>query len=298
LKSVIQANEDKNSPPLFSIITPTYNYGHFIEDALLSVKNQDYPRVEHIVVDGGSTDCTVEILKKYQAFYNLRWVSEKDRGQSDAINKGFRMARGEIIGWLNSDDVYFSSGALSFVAKQFETYPSVDVIYGDNACINEKNLLLKVRRIPNFSPERLLRVDYICQPSVFFRKSITDRYTLDIDIDLPMDYELWLRLVKNGVTFKHVKKFLSAERIQPEMKTRSRWEEMKVETKRIQKNYGQQHGKKFKVLNSCDNLLIMSLKLYSILSIVKLYSRGLNDIPFETSVDSLPELLRRQLLFV
>ncbi|MEM2568057.1 MAG: glycosyltransferase, partial [Candidatus Bathyarchaeia archaeon] len=92
---------------LVSIITPSLNQGRFIRETLLSVKSQDYPCIEHIVIDGGSTDDTLMILKRYEGTYNLRWISEPDEGHSDAVNKGFRMAQGEIVGWLNSDDVYF-----------------------------------------------------------------------------------------------------------------------------------------------------------------------------------------------
>ncbi|MCK4733699.1 MAG: glycosyltransferase, partial [Methanophagales archaeon] len=115
---------------LVSIITPSYNQGRFIEDALLSVKNQDYPNIEHIIVDGGSIDNTLEILRKYENEYNLRWISEPDEGQSGAVNNGFRMAKGEIIGWVNSDDGYFDVSAISSVVKYFDKYKGADVIYG------------------------------------------------------------------------------------------------------------------------------------------------------------------------
>ena len=101
--------------PLVSIVTPSYNQGKFIEDTILSVKNQSYPNIEHIVVDAGSTDGTLKILRKYEKEYNLKWVSEPDEGQSDAVNKGFEMAKGEIVDWINSDDVYFDTMTISYV---------------------------------------------------------------------------------------------------------------------------------------------------------------------------------------
>jgi len=123
--------------PLVSIVTPSYNQGQFIEDTILSVKNQDYSNIEHIIVDGGSTDNTLEILKEYENSYNLRWVSEPDNGQADAINKGFDMAKGEIIGWLNSDDTYFSSHVLTKVVEKFRQ-TEAKIVFGNDVLINQE----------------------------------------------------------------------------------------------------------------------------------------------------------------
>lgn len=92
--------------PLVSIVTPSFNQGRFIEETILSVKNQNYPHIEHLIIDGGSTDETLDVIRRYEGTYNLRWVSEPDEGQADALNKGFRLARGEVLGWLNADDTY------------------------------------------------------------------------------------------------------------------------------------------------------------------------------------------------
>jgi glycosyltransferase involved in cell wall biosynthesis len=121
--------------PLVSIVTPSYNQGQFIEETTLSVKNQDYPNIEHIVVYGGSTDEILEILKRYEGTYNLRWISEPDEGHADAVNKGFAMAKGEIISWLNSDDVYFDKGTISSVMEAFQRHSEADIVYG-NCVIN------------------------------------------------------------------------------------------------------------------------------------------------------------------
>jgi glycosyltransferase involved in cell wall biosynthesis len=131
--------------PLVSIVTPSYNQGQFIETTLLSIKNQDYPKLEHIVVDGCSSDNTIEILKRYEREYNLKWIAERDKGQSDAINKGFKAAKGDIIGWLNSDDAYFDKHAVSYVANEFQRLPEVDVIYGNGVCIDDKNMTIWIR---------------------------------------------------------------------------------------------------------------------------------------------------------
>lgn len=105
--------------PLVSIITPSFNQGRYIEQNILSIINQNYPLIEHIIVDGGSTDETIDILKKHESSYNLRWISESDEGQADAVNKGFNMAHGEIIGWLNSDDVYYDITTISRIVDAF-----------------------------------------------------------------------------------------------------------------------------------------------------------------------------------
>src|SRR5690242_2067533 len=131
-----------------SIVTPSYNQGDYIEACLRSVQSQNYPVVEHIVVDGGSTDGTVAILRRYcemAGWQHLRWVSEKDGGQSDALNKGFRMASGDVIGWLNSDDLY-SPNCFRVVSDTFIASNGVDLVYGDYAWANDRGEILRVRR--------------------------------------------------------------------------------------------------------------------------------------------------------
>ena len=126
-----------NEFPLISIVVPSYNQGKFIEDTLLSILNQDYPNKEVIVVDGGSTDQTVGILKKYSQ--RITYVSENDNGQSDAVNKGFRMASGSFMGWLNSDDIYPDRHAVSKIVFEFNRDPSADLIYGNFLEIDGNN---------------------------------------------------------------------------------------------------------------------------------------------------------------
>jgi len=197
--------------PLVSIVTPSFNQGRFIEENILSVKSQDYPNIEHIIIDGGSTDETVEILKKYEGTYNLRWVSEPDEGHADAVNKGFAMAQGDIIGWLNSDDVYFDRGTISAVVEAFQKHPEADIVYGDVAYIWEDGTILRVQCVPGFRYSRLLRGCFLGQPGVFFRRHVVEEHKLDKRLKVAIDYEYWLRIGK-FYHWHHIPRILAADR--------------------------------------------------------------------------------------
>lgn len=247
--------------PLVSIITPSFNQGKFIEDTLLSVKNQNYPNIEHIILDGGSTDNTIEILKKYEVGYNLRWISEPDGGQSDAVNKGFRMTKGKIIGWINSDDVYFYKDTISYVVEQFIKNPSVDIIYGNDALIDEYSNIFYVRIFHEWDYKKLLRGFSIPQPATFFRKEVIVENLLDKNLELNMDFEFWLRLGKK-YRFKHVKKVLAGNRLHKKRKRISREEEAREEDKIVLNKYGQKFDLKYYLLHYLDLLDRITLKKF------------------------------------
>ncbi|VAX31503.1 Glycosyl transferase, family 2 [hydrothermal vent metagenome] len=240
--------------PKISIVTPSYNQGQFIEETILSVKNQDYPDIEHIIIDGGSTDNTIEILQKYEAIYNMRWVSEPDEGQADAVNKGFEMAEGDIIGWLNSDDLYFSRNAVSTIVAQFRKNPDVDIIYGNSVKINSKNKIMRLKVIPEFKYARLLRHCFIIQPSVFYRASVIRMDKLNISLKYSMDYEYWLRL---GRKYKWMKidNILSADRNHEERKIIKDIDKSYLETKLLRDEFGKHFDRKVVFFNNVMNKL-------------------------------------------
>ncbi|MEI6150437.1 MAG: glycosyltransferase family 2 protein [bacterium] len=182
-----------------SVITPSFNQGRYIERTVRSVLEQrgDF-ELEHIVIDGGSTDNTLDVLRRYEP--KLRWISEHDGGQSDALNKGFRMATGEVLAWLNSDDTY-PPGALARVAEEYRREPFA-WCFGHGAIIDENDRPIrdfitryKVSQSRKYSYRRLLRRDFISQPAVFF-SAAAYRATGEISRDLvySMDYDYWLRL--------------------------------------------------------------------------------------------------------
>jgi len=169
-----------------------------------------------MVVDGASTDETVDVLKKYGT--RLRWVSEKDSGQTEALNKGFRATRGDIIGWLNSDDIYYA-GALSAVVNFFEQSPWADVVYGNADHIDENDRIIEAYYTEDWRYERLKEVCFLCQPAVFFRRRLLKRLgLLDANLKYCMDYEYWLRLGAE-VPFVRMKKKLAGSRLYRENKT-------------------------------------------------------------------------------
>ncbi len=159
--------EDPNLPHV-SIITPSYNQAQFLEETIRSVISQDYAGIEYIIIDGGSTDGSVEIIRQY-ASRVAHWVSEPDQGQADAINKGFQRATGDIVTWLNADDVYVTRDAIRLVVMAFQAHPHADIVYGDAMTIDEQGYVRRVRLLPDFDPQLLLRTCYLVQPAVFLR---------------------------------------------------------------------------------------------------------------------------------
>lgn len=211
----------QSSPvPLVSIITPSRNQGRFIRQAIESVLAQDYPAIEYLVVDGASTDTTLEVLADFGE--RVRWISEPDEGQGDAVDKGIQMTRGEIIGWLNSDDVY-GPNAVSTAVAAFSEHPGAPAVYGDAEFIDEAGRTLgPCTQVQPFDLDRLVNeLDFIVQPATFFRRSAYQSAGgLDPDLRYCLDYDLWIRLGQTAPLW-YVPEVLAGVRVYPETKTAS-----------------------------------------------------------------------------
>lgn len=202
--------------PFFTIVTPSYNQGRFIKRTIESVLHQNFYPLEYRIFDGGSGDQTVEVLRSFGNA--VQWISESDRGQAHAVNKGFQTARGEVIGWLNSDDIYYP-GALQTVHDFFIANPTVDILYGMGDHIDEYDNVMEPYYNEEWNYERLKEICFICQPAVFFRKSIVDKFgVLDENLRFCMDYEYWLRIGKQK-PFYYLKQKLAGSRLHAATKT-------------------------------------------------------------------------------
>ncbi len=230
--------------PKISIITPSLNQSKFIEQTIKSVLNQNYPNLEYIVVDGGSVDSTIKILKKYSK--QIKWVSEKDKGQADAINKGMRMAKGDIVAYINSDD-YYLPGAFTKIADFFMKNSKAKWVTGDYIIVNEEDKKIQqsvtlYKRLMRFtiSKNLLAIANYIAQPSTFWRESIFREIGFfDVSFEYVFDYDFWMRIIAKYPLFK-IPSPLSAFRVHSRAKgstgfARQFAEELLV-TKRYEKN--------------------------------------------------------------
>lgn len=185
--------------PLVSIVVPSFNQAPFLEQCLCSILAQDYPNIEIIVIDGGSTDGSVEIIRRYQDRLAY-WVSEPDSGQSHGINKGFLQAQGDIVAWLNSDDVYLP-GSASLAVKRFQENPSLSLFYGHCVFIDEQgNFIRYFTEVEPWNKKRLLNYsDFIMQPTTFFpREKLLQVGLLDETLHYGMDWDLWCKLANAG----------------------------------------------------------------------------------------------------
>lgn len=227
--------------PLVSIITPSYNQGRFIRETIESVLGQDYENVEYIVIDGGSTDETLSILNEYKE--KIHFISEPDSGQSNAINKGFRMAHGEIVAWLNSDDVY-EPGCISNAVEYFINNPNLALVYSDGYIIDDKSNKLKVfEYTQEFDYWKLVNFwDYIMQPATFFKAEMLKEVGyLDEELNYCMDWDLWIKLASVGEV-QYVNECWACSREYGETKTRTGGFKRLQEIKRLLRKYSKKRN--------------------------------------------------------
>lgn len=227
--------------PLVSILTPSFNQARFLGDCLASVQAQSYESLEHVVADGGSTDGSVALLEGAEG--GITWWSTPDDGQGDALNSAFEASRGEIIGWINSDDALFSTDAVSTIVDAFARDPRIDVVFGNAAQVSADGLILREirpHRRPNWnvlSPEG----SPLSQPATFIRRRAVERagnYMTRTDLELKLDIELWLRLAANGAGFRYIDHVLAVDREHGERKTRTLTERRQEEVRLLASVYG------------------------------------------------------------
>jgi glycosyltransferase involved in cell wall biosynthesis len=223
--------------PRITIVTPSLNQGAYIGATIRSVLAQEYPNLQYILMDGGSTDATLEVLEMYRG--QLRWISEKDNGQADAINQGFSRGDGEILGWVNSDDT-LAPGALNTIGQFFADHPEIGVVYGNADFIDATGkFIAPCAHIEPFNAFRLLHyADFIVQPAAFFRRSAFESVgRLDPSLHWAMDYDLWLKLSK-VTRFEYLPKTLANYRWLDNSKTGGGGAARLAEVKRVTEKHG------------------------------------------------------------
>jgi len=230
----VSGTRDEEGLPLVTVVTPSLNQGRYIEEAIRSVGEQNYPRIEHIVIDGDSTDDTLAVLARYP---HVRWISEPDGGQTEAVNKGFRMAGGEVYGWLNADDYYLPGAVAAAVAVLRET--GCGFVHGGWRQVSEDGSTIRDVAAEPFDYTRQLNVaNLVCQPGSFFTsEAFWAVGGLDESYQYAMDYELWLRL---GARFevRHVDRIQAAYRYHSDSKSVSAYPRFLPETRRASRAHG------------------------------------------------------------
>jgi FkbM family methyltransferase len=226
--------------PSISIVTPSFQQGRYIGRTLYSVLSQDYPALEYVVQDGGSTDETLDVLKRFEPAV-ARWRSEPDQGQADAINRGFHETSGEIMAWLNADDLLLP-GALAYVASYFANHPDVDVVYGNRLMIDEHDRLIGTWVLPAHDDKVLALADYVPQESLFWRRSIWESTggQVDLSFTFALDWDLLLRFRSAGAKIIRLPRFLGAFRVHDAQKTTANEEVGLTECARLRRR---EHGR-------------------------------------------------------
>ena len=223
--------------PLVSVITPAFHAAEFLEETIRSVLAQDYPRIEYLVMDGGSTDGTLEILERYRG--RLEFVSSPDGGAADAINRGFQKARGEILAWLGADDLYLP-GAVSAAVAAFAEDPGAGAVYGEGYWIGEDGRAIgRYPTVAPYSPAAFRRECPICQPACFLRREAVEAVGgLDASLQSAFDYDLWIRLSRR-YRFRAIPAYLAQSRMHARNKSLGQKQRMFEESiQLLRRHYG------------------------------------------------------------
>lgn len=253
-----------------SIVTPSYNQGQYLEETIQSVMDQQYPDLEYIIMDGGSTDNSVEIIKKYESRL-AHWVSKPDGGQADAINKGFKMATGDILAWLNSDD-YYRPDTLKQVSEWFER-DDLKIVFGECALYHEKSGKVKASKVFEFAKSHKIEYsDYIIQPSSFWTRKTFERVgELNIDLNYTFDWDWFIRAKRAGVHFQAVDKIWSVYRYHEQHKTGTGGDRRELELANIYKQYHSELlSRKYLLRRTMQDKILRLNKMNRMLSMVGL----------------------------
>jgi len=228
--------------PLVSIVTPSYNQAQFLEKTILSVLNQNYPSLEYIIIDGGSTNGSIEIIKKYQKYLTY-WISEKDEGMYDAINKGLKIASGDFLAYLNSDDLYLPN-TVQTVVDYFQSHPDISLIYGDCNFIDSEGRFLYSYHYPAFKWDRFIVLNWssIPQQATFWRRDIHKKIGyFNPEFKMAGDFEFYARVGKH-FQIDHLKKVLATYRLHKKSLSSTWQDKNQEEVERIHQRYGISDG--------------------------------------------------------
>lgn len=247
-----------------SIVTPSYNQSDFLPICLRSVAGQSYSDIEHIIVDGGSNDGSVQILDDFkQKEDRIIYTSGPDNGQGDAVNKGFAQATGDIIAWINSDDYYFDENVFGDVVSIFKANPDIDVLYGGLVYVDSHDRMTHVRIPPKYSYSRLTRIAYIVNSNTFYRKKVIERHLIDPDYHFVIDHEYMLRITKDFKPMR-TERILACFRVQPEAKTQTMTEKSKnIERSRRDGFHGISTGILYKLFQCYDRIIYRLINMYT-----------------------------------
>lgn len=266
--------------PLVSIITPSLNRAAYIGDVVSSVAQQAYERIEHIVVDGGSTDGTQDVLRKLEKSYDFRWISGPDTGMYNAINKGLSMSRGDILGYLNTDDLYLP-WTVEVAVAAFLNEPKADLIYGDMVVLDETSKGAALALYPPFDRGLLGRSGFLGQPTVLFRRSAFERLGgFDETLRYVGDCDYWLRIASMS-PIRKVDEILAVQRNHPDTLRASQRSALREEVQLVRSRYERMTVVRSRLRRLADRLQLFMDRRYWLLRFVRAMTRQQRDPSYD-----------------